>query len=256
MLWALLIALLIAKLSGGPEEIFMIPKLDKEIKTYVTDNVRKQQILSITKDAKKEIKAFQKIRKSKLKEISKLAQDQNKTSDDLLDIYQVYYDARLNMQKQLIENRLDVQQFLTDAEWKQLIENAVLPSDKIRRKADKADAKEEGKVDKLVEEIDKAINKEVKDSEKREAILLSLETFTISLEEFIDEGQQMNFKDNKIIRDKNATREDLEKFYDSENELRMKGTKDYFKIRESAIQNSTDDEWKRIVKALNKISKS
>lgn len=58
MLWALLIALLISKLAGGPEEIFMIPKLDKQIETYVAVKDRRKEILMVTKKAKKEIKAI------------------------------------------------------------------------------------------------------------------------------------------------------------------------------------------------------
>jgi hypothetical protein len=60
MLWVLLIALLIRALSGGPEETFQIPKLEKKIKTYVKDKDRREKLLDITKEAKKELKAFNK----------------------------------------------------------------------------------------------------------------------------------------------------------------------------------------------------
>ena len=106
MLWALLITLLIAKLYGGPEEIFMIPNLDRKIKSHIVDQEQKKEILQVTKDAKKEIKEFQKIQKAKLKQIEKLGQSKDVPSEDLIVIYQVYNDARLNMQYVLIDKRL------------------------------------------------------------------------------------------------------------------------------------------------------
>ena len=69
MLWAFLITLLIAKLSGGPEEIFMIPNLDKEIKSHILDKERKDNLLLVVKEAKMEIRAFSKYRKDKPREI-------------------------------------------------------------------------------------------------------------------------------------------------------------------------------------------
>jgi hypothetical protein len=59
-----------------------------------------------------------------------------------------------------------------------------------------------------------------------------------------------------LIRDKNASREDLKNFYKKQNELRHKGTVEYFQLRDAAIENSNDDEWEKIIKTLNNIVKS
>ena len=192
MLWAFLIALLLAKLSGGPEEIFMIPNLDKEIKSHIVDKERKNEILLVVKDAKKEIKAFRKLRKNKLKEIEKLGKSKEVPYDDLLAIYKIYNDARLNMQTMLIDKRLNVQELINEEEWEQLIENAVLPSEKAQKKIEKGKSKEDNKVTKLIKSIEETITKEIKEAERRQKLLVSLDLFNSTLKEFVDETQKMN----------------------------------------------------------------
>ena len=255
MLWALLIALLITKLSGGPEEIFMIPKLNKEIKAQIVEKDRRGEILDLAKEAKKEIKVFGKIRKSKLKEIKQKGIQREVSSDDLMSIYDEYYQARLAMQASLIEKRLTIQDLITEEEWNNLIGSAVLPSEKAAKKIEKSDAKEDRKGEKVIAEIEKAIAKEVTDETRKENLVDALETFSTTLREFIEEGQRMNFKDNELVRSRTTTREDLEGFYKRQNELRYKGTIEYFEIRNVALANTTDDEWKAIVKAMNTILK-
>lgn len=256
MLWAFLITLLITKLSGVPEEIFIIPDLDKEIKSHVVDKERKKEILQVVKSAKNEIKAFHKLRKNKLKQIAKQGILKENPSEELLDIYKSYHNARLTMQSVLIDKRLKLQMLITDDEWKQLIENAVLPSEKALRQIDKSEQKDDDQVEKLIREIEETIIKEITDVEKRQHLLNSLEKFNITLKEFIDESQQMNLKDNKIARNKNASRKEIEGFYKLQNELRQKGTEEYFQLRNSARRNTNDEEWKAIYKTINRIVKS
>ena len=256
MLWAFLIALLIAKLASGPEEIFMIPKLDKEIKSHVVDKERKNESLLVAKEAKKEIKAFEKLRKDTLKQIEKLGKSKQVPSDELLEIFKVYNNARLNMQSVLNDKRLKLQELITDDEWKQLIENAVLPSEKAMRNIGKADSKEDDQVEKLIIKIEETIIQEIKDAGRKQNLLISLEKFNKTFQEFIETGQLMNFKDNKIMRSKNTSREELEDFYKTQHELRHKGTIEYFQLRDATIKNTNEEEWKVIYKTITGIIKS
>ncbi|MCG8307253.1 MAG: hypothetical protein MI975_07650 [Cytophagales bacterium] len=134
MLWALLITLLVSKLSGGPEEIFLISGLDKEIKSHIADKERRNELLAISKAARKDIKSFGEIRKNKMKHMDKSGLSKDVSSEQLFELYNSYHEERLKMQAKLIDKRLEIQRLLTDIEWKHLIENAVLPSEKSRRK--------------------------------------------------------------------------------------------------------------------------
>ena len=256
MLWALLITLLITKLSGGPEEIFMVDDLKKEIKNNVTDQDRSKEILLLVKEAKTEIKTFGKLRKHKLKQLKKISQDRAVTTEELLNVFQEYFDARMAMQAKLIDDRLQIQELLNDEEWKQIIEPAVLPSEKAKKKIEKSESKENDKVEKFINDLKKEINNKLEEESKKKIINDKLDIFILTLKEFVEEGHKMNFEDNQLVRNKNASREDLEGFYQRHNALRMKGTKEYFNIREVALQNTNEKEWKAIIKSLNSLVKS
>lgn len=207
MLWALLIT----KLAGGPEEIFMIPDLKKQIKTHVTDKQRQGIILDEIKCANQEIKAFEKLRKSNLKLIKKRSKSRETTSDELLGLYQTYFDARIIFQNDLIEQRLNNQNLLEVDEWKLVIED------------------------------------NISEPTKREPIIDALNDFGKTLNTFVEEGQRMNFEDSELVRNKNASREELKDSYKRHNELRMFGTIEFFKIREVAREYANDKEWKAIM---------
>lgn len=253
MLIAFLISLLINSLVGGPEEIFMIPKLEKEIKSHVADKERKNEILQIVKEAKKEIKAFGKFRKSKLKEIEKMGVMREVPSEDMFEVFELYNYARLNLQSDLINKRLALQDLFTDKEWELIIENAVFPSEKATKKADKQEDKIEKRIDKLIADIRKTIVINIDNESKRKNVLNSLDNYSTTLAAFIEESQQLNYEDNNIARNKNANKNKLDRFYKKQNQLRFKGAKEYLQLRSTAIENTNEKEWKAIVKAINKL---
>lgn len=252
MLIAFLISMLIHTLIGGPEEIFMVPKLEKEIKSHVVDDERKNEILQIIKEAKKEIKQFRKFRKSKLKEIKKIGAKKEVSSDEMLEVFEIYNNTRLSLQSDLIEKRLILQQLFSDEEWELIIENAVFPSDKDRKKADKQEDKIEKKIEEFIADIKATIESNIEDESKRSNVLNSLDNYSTTLITFIEEGQQMNYKDNNIARSKNANKNELDQFYQNQNKLRYKGAKEYMKLRTTVIRNTNEKEWKAIIKDLNK----
>lgn len=256
MLIAFLVSLLIRTLVGGPEEIFLVPKLKKEIKSHVLDTERKNEILQIIKEAKKEIKEFGKFRKKKLEEIKKIAVKREVSSNDMLEVYDTYHNTRLNLQSGLIEKRLILQELFSDKEWELILENAVFPSEKAKEKAGKQEDKIEQKIDKFIADIKGAIISKIEDESKRINVLNSLDNYSTTLVAFIEEGQQMNYEDNNIVRNKNANKNELDEFYQKQNLLRYKGAKEYIQLRNTAIKNTNEQEWKAVVKALNKLLKS
>ena len=252
MLIAFLISMLIKTLIGGPEEIFMVPKLEKEIKSHVADNEKKNEILQIIKEAKKEIKEFGKFRKKKLEEIKKMGVKREVPSENMLEVFEIYNNTRLSLQSDLIEKRLAMQELFSDEEWELIIENAVFPSEKARKKADKQEDKIEQKIDKFIADIKETIISNIEDEGKRSNVLNSLDNYSTTLVAFIEEGQQLNYEDNNIARNKNANKNELDLFYQKQNQLRYKGAKEYMQLRSTVIKNTNVKEWKTIVKALNK----
>lgn len=83
----------------------------------------------------------------------------------------------------------------------------------------------------------------------------SLDNYSSTLVAFIEESQKMNFEDKNIARNINANKNELDQFYQKQNQLRYIGAKEYMELRSSEIENTNEKEWKAIVKILNKFVK-
>jgi len=253
MLWVILITLLIRSLSAGPEEVFLVPHLEKQVKSSVVDKEKESRIVEISKAAKKDFKAFHKVRKKKLKTIDKMMGDGSIPSEDIWSVYEEYQQARLEMQARTVDRRLEFQELFTDQEWKEVIDDALNPSKKEENKSLKHEMKEEKVLDDYFADIKKTVEKKIEDPERTARIFESMDRFQKTFDAFIDEGQTMNVQDSKVLRDRHATREEMEEFYTRQNDLRNKGSKEFLELRTVAIENTKKEEWHAIEKALTSI---
>lgn len=65
----------------------------------------------------------------------------------------------------------------------------------------------------------------------------------------------MNIEKDNIVRNKKASSIELEEYYKKQNQLRHKGSKEFFQMRETALKNTNEKEWKAINKALSMLLK-
>ena len=255
MLWALLIALLIAKLSEGPAEVFLVDDLDKQIKEYVDDKDRKKEALHVVKIANKEIKIFLKFRKKTLKRIESKGSDQTVSYDQMMEEFQPYFDKRLTFQDTMIARRLALQEVLSDQEWEDIISKAVLPSEKERRKIEKSEGKTDKRLDKFHQSVVDAINESIDDEAKAHELVNYHNEFKLALDAFLEEGEKMGFDQNELVKSKSASQAEMKQYYEERNKLRYKGTEAYFKLRENARTATSEKEWQSISKALEGLYK-
>ena len=96
---------LLTILFGGVDP-FLIDRLDKGVKTYVVEDSRKDEILTITKQHKKDVKAFDKLRRTRIKEFKKLDRLAETKASDLENFFAQLPPERIAFQDQAIENRL------------------------------------------------------------------------------------------------------------------------------------------------------
>ena len=250
MLIALAFSLISRMFGGGPEEIFQVPKLEKEIKSHVENQDFQKQLLTLTKAAKKEIKSFNKSRVKKMKAMKKANASREFSKAMMAELYMTYHNERLKMQSSMLAKRLEFQALMTENEWNNVIEKAVFPSDKVIKSSNKSDFKEAEKIDKLFSEIQEAINKNISETENREKVLTQLDSFEKTIDEFVSMSQELNYQDSELVRKKTATAGELKNLYQQQNDLRVKGAMEFFSFREAAIKNTTDKEWKDIVAEL------
>ena len=255
MLIALAFSLIARMFGGGPEEIFQVPKLEKEIKTHVVDKQRKDQLLSLTKQAKNEIKSFNKSKGKKMKVMKKSNASKDFTKEMMEELYMAYHNERLKLQSSMLHKRLKFQELMTEREWNMVIEEAVFPSDKVVKKTDKLEVKEELEIDKMFSKLQYVIEKNIIGTKGQEKVLTELNIFEKTIDEFMSISQEMNIQDSELVRKRTATESELLNFYQEQNKLRLKGAKEYFIFREAAINNTNDKEWNEIVGDLKVLFK-
>ena len=113
----ILISLLSTILINGPEQIFIATDIVKEIKHNVKDKNRRTYVLKIIKEAKSEIKAYQKKYKQNEKKVEKLLNKDLVNLNDIKYIVDENLISREKLQRQMVSNRLFIQDSLTDKEW-------------------------------------------------------------------------------------------------------------------------------------------
>ena len=95
MLIGLLIAALVAmSASSGPGNFFLVPDIKKEIKKSVEDPDRKAELLTITSNMSKEIKAIQKYNKPYLKQIPVVNKDRGAKRAEIERLFDESYNER------------------------------------------------------------------------------------------------------------------------------------------------------------------
>ena len=153
----------------------------------------------------------------------------------------------------MVEERLKVQSLMTDEEWNNVIENAVSPSNKIERKANKKDDKLDKQVAKLMEDINKSIQKKVTDSLRNEHVIEAFKNYNEALKIHIEEGLNISYKNNEIARKRTATREELMEIYTQQNELRNVVYNEYMELYKTILAFTTKNERRAIRSELKKM---
>lgn len=153
------LSLLIGMLLGGSNiPVFIVEELPKEIKRNIDDKERKNEILSILKVYEKEFKNSQKSLDKLKKKMKKLNLDRNSEKDS---IYQVLNDASdlwEKLQASGVDNRVLVQEMLTQVEWEKIISKSI---DELSKKEVKNLEKEHKNFDKEYDKLQSAIAKQI-----------------------------------------------------------------------------------------------
>ena len=249
----MIIALILKLLFGSVEDaalVFSVSKIEKEIRHHVADDSRKDALLLIVKDSKKELKEFNKEKKRILKKLNKISKHREITSKSFLEVFDEYLSARVNMISSLIDYRLAFQQQITEPELTLIIKKASTITEKESRKNSKREEKADEKLTRIFQDINRIVVKNIEDINKREIIMESINEFEKTILIFADEVQEMTDERIKLLSNINASREELSELYVKNNQLHYKVYRDYAQTRDIIIENTNDKEWKAIYKEL------
>ena len=139
--------LLMSLFAGGSLDVFYIDKIEQGIKKEVDDKDRKKDLQSDLKAYTKSVKEFNKLRKNQLKDLRKKNLDRTTTVDWYAEFYESRMQERIERQKTFIDQRISLQQKLTDSEWDAIMKKA---SDETTKLAEKEQRKEMKKKDKNI----------------------------------------------------------------------------------------------------------
>ncbi len=250
-----LFTMLAMAIFGSEDSPFLIPKIEKKIKHTITDKDRKKEILAVMKDYKKDWKALGKTKKKQVKSFGKLNKDRNADPQVLLDLFETSRQQRAEQNNKLINGRIKVAGLIKQEEWDNLMKGVLEVKPKTTKKLTKAEAKTLLKQDKKLMAIGDEIEAAFTDSAKREEATKYLLQFEENIAELLAGSQELNYKDQEVLRNREASSEEIARVIQKLENFRTNVHQSYLDLRKKLVELSTEENWPALAKALGKFIK-
>ena len=248
-----LVALFGALFGGGSIDYFYIDKIGQGVNKEVVDKDRKEELKNELKAFTKTAKEFYKLQNKELKELREKNLDRGVDANFYLDFFDKRMEERIELQKTTIDVRLSLQEKITDDEWAAIMKGA---TDSETKEAEKTARKEMKKSDKNhFREQETAIVQNVADQDRRAILLKGLAVYEVVYDQIHESYESINVNDSQFLVNKSTTREEMVILANLVNEQRLTLYKGYSVFMITTEKNSTDEEYKAIMKAFNKLLK-
>ena len=233
----------------GSENAFIDPNAKKDVKKYILDKNKQDEVLALMKAYSKEFKAGRKKEKKMEKELETLFSVRSNTLEDFQTIFDEYMQSRKSRQESYTKSILRTKSLITNSEW----ENMVANMDSKVKKQIKEQEKSVSSVEIINVKMLAQLEKQIDEEERRiQAARIIEETNSTELS-ILRKLNAFNYKDNEILRNKNANEEEYRQAFREYNGL----WQEYFDLYTSAYEQlsavTTDEEWKAIKKFTSKI---
>ena len=233
--------------------VFTIHKLENQLGNHIADKQREKEALLIFKQAKKEIKALEKELKAYGKAFKKLQKDRNAAREELEEVFEKSEEARKAVQSILVEKRLELRKLLTEKEWSGLLEQGMADLEVNPQKREKEIKKFEKSDSKIIDKIKKSLNKQFTDESRRSEALEAYANFENKASSFTDESMAYMAKNEETAQLYDAEKTDLEKVFIALNQSREEAMLEFLQMRGTLIELSSEKEWKKVAKTLNRL---
>ena len=246
MLIALIISLIF---SGGSQSFLTNPKIKKHIKKYVESKEVKNEIFELIKNYEKEAKKFDKHEKKLGKELDKMNSSRTTSRVEFEEFFSDYLDSKKPLQDLAITSGLQTRNLISDSEW-ELIINAL--DDDFKQNANKR-KKQLIKLKKTIQKIEKKASNVIEDEEKRakaKEVSIALRDSIISIK---NEYDKYNLTESPSLRKRKISEQDLLQIQEKGKDLRMKFFEVYTDTHFELIELTTEEEWDKIQKEINRI---
>lgn len=202
------------------------------------------------KVSKKEQKAFVKERKRYIKASGKLNMDRNTTRQEYSDLMDEYLLVRREIQAFSIDNEMAMKEITTNEEWDNIM-NAILE----KTTKNKVKKKMAGESRKFFDKVIFNCKRNIEDESRRELVIASISDFRKKVDESIPAISEASYKNLETIRNYDAARADYEEVGKSLHKIRSEIMDAFLDTRFELIENTTEQEWKKVIKEFNKLVK-
>lgn len=248
----MLIAGLIALLSlmfGDTDMPFLLPKEEKSIKNIIKDKVKRKQLMFIAEGIESREEQYKKDKKSYTKELEKLNLDRSATSEQFHIVGDQIHQVNKEAFNYMVKIRLTIGQLITVEEWDAIIVDGKKRYHKTKTKYEKGYSDFE----KAINEIRDHVEKSISDEEKAKLISARIKRFSLLTLENSKKLAAYNVYDHPVFSNIQSTEEELKAVRPEILELRNEVTQEYIAIHLLIAANTTEEEWPKVVKKVNKL---
>jgi hypothetical protein len=158
---------------------------------------------------------------------------------------------RIKLQSSFITGRLRLQEVITQEEWDKIMEMTIKDAEKLVEKKKKKREKKEGKSSYQL--VSNTLKETIAPGEKLTLALESLEDFKEKHIEIKESYEDLFAGKEDVITNRKATKEEMLEICNVLNQLRESLKDSYLKLLFDLKENTTEKEWSRIIKDLNKV---
>lgn len=246
MLWVLLFSLIFESNKDAP---LLSDHYKSDMKRIVEDKTRSKELITYSKNYGDLYKSFEKAEKKASKEIRLINENRNASEKD----FEQYFDKRsLNINLYLdsaITLRIISAELMTSYEWGQMIEIY----DRKRTKTSKDETKYREKIHEFFNRFRKnTIHSLNEENPKRDEIITLINKLEKSIYDYVNETKKTKVWDDNRVRNKKAKRNELKAVIKRFEANFEQVYKDYKNLHFSLVEFTSEKEWKKAVKAMNK----
>ena len=244
------ISLLMVLLFGGnPQAIFIVENLQKEVKSNISDEKRKKEILLLLNDYREEVKELQIDLNKNKKHLKKLNLIKDTPEDSLFKIINISIDTWKEIQLIGIPYRLQIQDLILPHEWRKIIANSEYNfggnSLKLQQKITLA-------IEQELSELELIIIKNISDPFRANEALKAYEQFADNMRTWSEENMEMTKRRLDAFNNHQADKQELENAILSINALKTEVFEELSILHRILFDYTTKEEWYKIAKEVNK----
>ena len=234
-------------------KIFTIQKVEKKVRSHISEKDREKRVLEIFKQARKEIKELDKKLSGSRKKFKKLQAQKSTQSVELENIFQNSEAVRKQVQSVLVAKRLEVRAIFTENEWDAFIAEGLEELQRDTVKASKENNKIKKSDRKFLTRLQKVINREIAEPQRRSKAMESYNRFEEKVSHLTEESINYTDRNNDVLSDYKANKSMLETVFEALNYSREQAITAFLVMREELVALLTEKEWKKVSKALNSV---